>query len=279
MKNEKNYWKIYKKFLNKYNTNSIFFNILEILKLEKRKKIILDFCSKKLILSKKNIFTLNFILNNEKPWEYILKKTFFNGEIYKIIKPIYIPKTESEFFIHFIKNKIKNTSNIIEFGSGSGVILNELSKIVKNGILIGIEIDDVAIKISNINCQKNKNIQIIKNNWTQKLQFDIKFQYIYSNPPYIINEKKIQKTTLKQSNLSLFGNKKNILDYYYELIKFAKKNLTIDGFLIFEFDETIYKILNKKKLKFFNYKIYKDYNNLIRFLVIQKKQNENYKIL
>ena len=258
-----------------YNKN-IFFWFLENILNKNIKTIKNDFYFNNLRLSFVQICILNLYIKASMviPWQYVLEKCIFMNNWYKIQYNEFIPREDTEQILKILlEHKTLKKVQIIEFGSGIGAVCSEIQNIFNNLIYYGIEINESSIELfkKNVN-YKNRSqlIKIIKNNWTYNLkQFPDKFDFIISNPPYVLLEETISSC---ESAVALYGNKYNILDYYYELFDFITINLKESGSAIIECNKKIYNMIKNKLLKYnFNHKVIHDINSKIRVIYLKIK--------
>tara|TARA_Y100000996_G_scaffold256254_1_gene201623 strand:+ start:389 stop:1225 length:837 start_codon:yes stop_codon:yes gene_type:complete len=118
------------------------------------------------------------------PFQYIIQKGTFYGRDFFVNKHTLIPRPETETIINQLKNSFFN--DVLEVGTGSGVLAITLSieNIAKK--IIATDISSKALSIAN----KNKNFFKVSNIDFKKHDFlnqpiNKKFDLIISNPPYI----------------------------------------------------------------------------------------------
>lgn len=126
----------------------------------------------------------------KKPWAYILGYVEFEGLKFKTQEPILIPRPETEelvkmacdIFSEFKHDKLK----ILDIGTGTGFIAISLAKFFTESEVIGIDILDKAVELSQENADLNsiKNVKFLKSDLFENLS-GMKFDFIISNPPYI----------------------------------------------------------------------------------------------
>ena len=215
------------------------------------------------------------------PIQYITKEAYFYNDKYYVNKDVLIPRLETETLVDdinkLIKNKFKNQNlNVLDIGTGSGIIAITLNKLNKNLNITATDISKKALKIAEKN-QKihNTNVKFIKTNLYQDI--NNKFDIIISNPPYIEEKsQQIEKEVLKnEPKIALFGGKDG-LKYYREILKNIKAILKENHIIAFEIGENqgkkiekiVKEILPKDEII-----IKKDYNNFDRYIYIISKDN------
>jgi len=216
------------------------------------------------------------------PLQYLLGETEFYGYKFLVDEGVLIPRPETEILvdtvISYIKQSNKNNWNVLDIGTGTGIIPISISKYFSNTqnkiLFVATDISKTALENAkkNIELHHIQNIQLIQSDTSKDLSG--KFDIIISNPPYI-SEKQFQNLQKEVKNfepkLALFGGEKG-LTYYQKILQNAENFLNKDGKIFFEIGanqkEDMEKIIHE-----FNYKIIdiiKDYNDLYRVLVLEK---------
>ena len=204
-----------------------------------------------------------------KPFQYIIKSSSFYNRDFYINKNVLIPRPESETFIEILKNKIYN--NVLEIGTGSGVLSISLSleMIGKNFIATDISSQALYVAKKNIKYYNIKNIQLKKHN-ILKDNIKKKFDLIISNPPYISKQDyNVLPKHIKcyEPEIALTDNSNGLI-FYKNFAQIAKNNLNSNGIMILE----IGKINSMKKIQ----KIFINNNFNTEFV---KDQNDDYRLI
>lgn len=178
---------------------------------------------------------VNKHLNDNIPVQYLVNKAFFYNNEFYINEHVLIPRAETEELvfktINYINNHFKNkdTINILDLGTGSGIIGITLKQQIKNANVTVSDYSLDALKVSRKNINKfNLNIKTIHSNWLNNIKD--KYDVIISNPPYIKDSYKLESHVLKEPKMALFSGKEG-LDSYESILKDINKNLN-DKFLI-----------------------------------------------
>ena len=142
-----------------------------------------------------------------------------NDMIYHIPENVFNPKYfyTTQFMIQNME--IGKNDVVLDMGTGSGAIAIEASK--KARFVVGIDINENAVKIARENAKKNgiKNAEFIVSNLFSSLPH-IKFDVILFNPPYL--EGKIKD----DFDYAIFDYKKETIKNF---LKEAKNYLKKDG--------------------------------------------------
>ena len=204
-------------------------------------------------------------------------KEFFSMN-FDINKFVLDPRPDTEILVetalHFIKKYHFKT--ILDLGIGSGCITAGILKNSEGTYVLGIDINEKAVRTAKDNLAKNEifNFDLIVGDWGQSL--NKKFDIIVSNPPYIIT-KNIQdlpkEVKFHDPLLSLDGGSDGLKSY--RSIACQSFNLLADeGFLLLEIGysqcKNVEEIFLNHGFKLIN-KV-KDYNGLDRVLVFKKKK-------
>ena len=242
------------------------------IKLNKEKEI-----SKKEL---KNYLKIKKQLEKGETIQYILKKANFYGNDFYINKNVLVPRPETETLVEITNNLIKETIknkeiNILDIGTGSGVIAITLNLLNKNSKITATDISKKALKVAKINNKKNKtNVKFIKTNLYEKN--NQKYDVIISNPPYIDkNDNKIEeKVKNNEPSLALFAKDEGLF-YYKEILKNINKIINEKHIIAFEIGEgqgNKIKEIIEKYLPNDNVTIKKDYNGFERYIFITSKK-------
>ncbi len=144
------------------------------------------------------------------PIEYIINKASFYGETFIAKKGVLIPRPETELLIEkayeLFKNR-KETINIVEIGTGSGIISIMLALLLKNVKIIAVDINKNALELAQENAIKHQvddKIEFRLSNLYENISEDNIYLTI-SNPPYIANNYKLPENVKFEPTSALFG--------------------------------------------------------------------------
>lgn len=177
-------------------------------------------------------------LKKLEPIQYVLGECEFCGLTFTLNPSCLIPRPETEELVHWILED--NFKRGLDIGTGSGCIaisLAALSNIQMNALDISVG----ALELAKRNAkQNNVSIDFFTHDIFDDFQFDNKFDFIVSNPPYVLESEKLvmQKNVLDyEPELALFINDDEALKYYERIVEFSKMNLKDEGVLFFEINE------------------------------------------
>ena len=218
------------------------------------------------------------------PIQYLLGETEFYGYKFLVDEGVMIPRPETEILVDAVISYIKQSNNdqwnILDIGTGTGIIPISIYKYFKNKEInmqfLAIDISETALENvrKNIAFHKIKNIQIVKSNLFENLTDGMKFDIIISNPPYISAKEmeSLQKEIREYEPKTALLGGENGLIYYQNILEKADNFLNQYGKVFFEIGanqkDDMEKIIHHLDYKLID--IIKDYNDLYRVLIIEK---------
>jgi len=191
-----------------------------------------------------------------RPLQYILGEWEFYGYPMKVDERVLIPRSDTEVLVEQCKYILSDLEKgkVLDIGCGSGAISIALGKQLPKHEILGIDISDKALEVSEINKELNNatNVTFKKSNVFSELK-DKKFNMIISNPPYI-PMKEYEELMLEvrehEPKFALTDGDKG-LSFYEKISKEAGEYLEIGGYLAFEIGynqmEEVRKIMEKNK--------------------------------
>ena len=205
------------------------------------------------------------------PLAYIFKEWDFYGETFYLDKNSLIPRQDTELMVDLVLNQFdkKSKLNILDLGTGSGVIGITLSKFYPNSLITISDISPKALKVANKNIKKHKvsNVHSIESNWFADFKEEKNFDLILTNPPYIAKGD-VHLTNLEinyePSNALVSAN--NGFSDIFKIIDSAANFLKPQGKLFIEHGYTqADKVKNYLQKKYFDtIKQHRDINHKIR---------------
>ena len=216
------------------------------------------------------------LLRREKkePIAYITKKKEFWKNNFYVNSDVLIPRPETELIVEeVLKNiQIHSSKKLLEVGTGSGCIIISIIKERIKCIATAIDISKKALNIAKFNAKMHhlkNNIDFI-NIDIDKIQ-DNKYDFIFSNPPYInkFNLSRLDKSVRFFEPYVALEAGIDGLREIKKLINKSNKLLKINGKLIFEigkYQSAIVKNILKKNGYYIN-KVIKDISSIPRVIV------------
>jgi len=187
-------------------------------------------------------------LQNGEPVQYIFGHTEFYGLPFNVNPSVLIPRPETEELVEWALSSVVNSEwagNILDIGTGSGCIAISLKKNLSNASVSAVDISPDALKTAKQNAGLNNVDVIFINDDILNIKSKIensKFEIIISNPPYVTLHDKTQmhtNVTDFEPHTALFVPENDPLIFYKAITNFAAKNLTSDGLLFFEINESL----------------------------------------
>lgn len=209
------------------------------------------------------------------PVAYLVKGKEFFGLDFYIEEGVLIPRPETEILVEEVLKRLPRDKKItgLDIGVGSGCIAITILKNRPNVSMVGLDISDKAIEISNVNAKKHRvqdRLKVIKLSIFDNPKFDFKFDFIVSNPPYIQSKdyEMLQKEVKREPIEALISGKEGI-EFYEKIIQLSLDYLNKGGFLAFEVGigqaEKVKSMM--QRCGFENIDIVKDLNGIERVVI------------
>ncbi|MCJ7554186.1 MAG: peptide chain release factor N(5)-glutamine methyltransferase [Ignavibacteriaceae bacterium] len=210
------------------------------------------------------------------PLQYIVGHVEFYGLKFLVNSSVLIPRPETELLVEYVikQAEISKRIKILDIGVGSGNISIALLKNLPDSFVLGIDINEDALTLSELNAKQNnvddrleiKKFDIQKDNPESLGKFDL----IISNPPYI----SIEDFKSLEPELRVYEPAVALTDYsdgysfYERIISVSKQILNNSGKLFFELGKGHHqKVADMLKLNgFTKINIFKDYSNIERII-------------
>jgi release factor glutamine methyltransferase len=183
-------------------------------------------------------------LKKSVPLQYILGHTSFFGLNIMVDNHVLIPRPETEGLVDWVLQSAKEMNNpkILDIGTGSGCIAIALAKNLPNASVSAMDISAEALNMAKKNAVKNLvDINFFQADILKMPDLPSQFDIIVSNPPYVLESEKelMHKNVLQyEPHAALFVFENDPLIYYRSIAALAKKNLSHNGTLFFEINES-----------------------------------------
>ncbi|NNE78062.1 MAG: peptide chain release factor N(5)-glutamine methyltransferase [Pricia sp.] len=190
-------------------------------------------------------------LRDKRPLQYIIGSSHFMDMDFKVDENVLIPRPETEELVRWIladrdSFKLQNRSiRILDIGTGSGCIAVSLAKNIPEAQVLGIDISDNALNVARQNAFSNDvKVDFTKVDILGNYGFDVLFDVIVSNPPYV---RELEKTNMQKNvtayepDSALFVPNENPLLFYRAIAHIAKKHLVTNGLLFLEINQYLAK--------------------------------------
>ena len=182
-------------------------------------------------------------LEEGKPIQYVLGNVNFYGNTFYVNENVLIPRFETEELVektvNYIKKYFTNPVDIIDLGTGSGVIGLTLEKKVSTNSVDLIDISKEALEVTKKNCELlNSKANIIQSDMFNNISIDKKYDVIISNPPYIKEDEEIEDIVRNnEPHQALYGGVEG-LDFYKQILSSIKDHLKDKSIIAFEIGYT-----------------------------------------
>ena len=192
-------------------------------------------------VSKNDVHSMDLIVKQRLvniPLAYIFNEWDFYGKTYYITPETLIPRQDTELMIDILlqSNDKESQLNILDLGTGSGVIGLTLAQHFSCAQVTLSDISSSAIKVAEINGKNTnvKNIQFIQSDWFESIKHN-NFDIIVSNPPYIAETDShlLHPELLAQPRIALVSEMSGLKDIKH-IVQNAKQRLNESGMLIIE---------------------------------------------
>lgn len=209
------------------------------------------------------------------PIAYLIGDVSFYGYPFKVNENVLIPRFETETLIEktikLIKSLKLENSNLIDLGTGSGIIAITLKKEIPSLNITAIDKSKEALKVAIENSKLNKVNVDFQNQDIFNYELPENISIVISNPPYIEEDSNYNQNVLYEPKEAIFVSNTNPLIYYEQILKIAKEKITKKHLIAFEIDEDHKEDMHKLCKKYFpsdNIVIEKDLTGKTRYAFI-----------
>ena len=189
------------------------------------------------------------------PIVYLIGDVSFYGYPFKVNENVLIPRFETETLIEktikLIKSLNLENSNLIDLGTGSGVIAITLKKEIPSLNITAIDKSKEALKVAIENSKLNNVNVDFQNQDIFNYELPENISIVISNPPYIEEDSNYNQNVLYEPKEAIFVCNINPLIYYEQILKIAKEQITKKHLIAFEIDEDHKEDMHKLCKKYF----------------------------
>jgi release factor glutamine methyltransferase len=204
------------------------------------------------------------------PLQHLLGTVEFCGNAFLCDKRALVPRPETEQLVELLKSEIKDQkSEILDVGTGSGVIALSLAMYFPETKIIATDVSDDALAMARENAARFgiDRVEFVKSDLLEKIEGE--FDLIVANLPYIANTERgsLPREVLHDPEIALFAGEKGD-ELMRALIQAAPNHLRANGLFALEIggnqSEVLSTVLSDKNYHDISPK--KDYAGVTRFL-------------
>jgi release factor glutamine methyltransferase len=206
------------------------------------------------------------------PLQHLLGTVEFSGQTFVSDKRAMVPRPETEELVEFLKSQISNAkSQILDIGTGSGVIALSLAKQFPEAKVVAVDISDDALALARENAARlglSERVQFQSGDLLENL--DERFDLIVANLPYISMQDRhlLAREVLHDPEVALFAGPAGD-EIVRRLIDQAPPHLNPGGLLALEIGlnqaEGLSNSLRQKN--YHDIELKRDYSSIPRFLL------------
>lgn len=205
------------------------------------------------------------------PLAYLTGQKEFWSMNFFINQSVLVPRPETELLIENAIEIFKNheSPNILELGTGSGIISIVLQKELSNPDITAVDISEEALNIAKMNAEKHEisDIRFVVSDWFSEIMNE-KFDLIISNPPYVDRSKLSNEELFgidMEPEIALYSQNDGRSDLEF-IIKKSPDYLKDGGWLILEhgYDQSSFCVSEMKTAGYSRINNSKDIQNITR---------------
>lgn len=195
------------------------------------------------------IYALTEKLCTAEPIQYVLQKTWFYGNEWKINNHVLIPRPETEELVALISDDIKQQSIphplVCDIGTGSGCIAISIKKNFPQADVYAVDVSEDALSVAMDNAASlNASVNFFQLNFLDRSKWLAlaRFDYIVSNPPYVLKTEitSMHANVLQfEPHLALFVQDDDPLIFYRAIAEFGQEHLKNNGKIFVEINEAM----------------------------------------
>jgi release factor glutamine methyltransferase len=205
------------------------------------------------------------------PLQHLLGIVEFCGHLFLCDKRALVPRPETEELVGFLtSNDEHRTSNIVDVGTGSGVIALSLASKFPEAQIVAVDVSEEALSLARENAERlglSERVQFLQSDLLEAV--DGKFDLIVANLPYIAAQDRhtLSREVLHDPEVALFAGEHGV-ELLRKLIEQAPARFRPGGMLALEIgagqSEALLLILADKNYRDISSK--NDYSGRTRFL-------------
>jgi len=205
------------------------------------------------------------------PLQHLLGTVEFCGHLFLCDKRALVPRPETEELVGFLtSNDEHRTSNVVDVGTGSGVIALSLASKFPEAQIVAVDVSEEALSLARENAERlglSERVQFLQSDLLEAV--DGKFDLIVANLPYIAAQDRhtLSREVLHDPEGALFAGEHGV-ELLRKLIEQAPARFRPGGMLALEIgagqSEALLSILADKNYRDISSR--NDYSGRTRFL-------------
>ncbi len=205
------------------------------------------------------------------PLQHLLGTVEFCGHLFLCDKRALVPRPETEELVGFLtSNDEHRTSNVVDVGTGSGVIALSLASKFPEAQIVAVDVSEEALSLARENAERlglSERVQFLQSDLLEAV--DGKFDLIVANLPYIAAQDRhtLSREVLHDPEVALFAGEHGV-ELLRKLIEQAPARFRPGGMLALEIgagqSEALLSILADKNYRDISSR--NDYSGRTRFL-------------
>jgi release factor glutamine methyltransferase len=171
------------------------------------------------------------------PLQHLLGTVEFCGHVFLCDKRAMVPRPETEELVEFLQSELRDPkSQIVDVGTGSGVIALSLAAEFPEARILAVDVSDDALLLARENAAKlnlSDRVQFLKSRLLESIEGT--FDLIVANLPYISTQDRhtLSREVLRDPEVALFAGARGD-ELVRELIDQAPTRLRPGGMLALE---------------------------------------------
>lgn len=172
-----------------------------------------------------------------RPIAQLVGKAEFYSLDFDVNGKVLIPRADTELLVeHAIRLIGNEPAQIVDLGTGSGVIAISLAVNCPNTIVYAVDICTSALAVAQTNCRNHKldNLHLVRSSWLESFA-EKSIDMVVSNPPYIASSDPllIESSISFEPRLALDGGRDGLCAYRLMLPQ-VRRTLKASGHVLLE---------------------------------------------
>ena len=213
------------------------------------------------------------------PLQYILGEMWFYGRKFTVNPSVMVPTPETEILcetaVHFIDFREIKKANVLDIGTGSGVIAVTVAGEIDDAVVTAVDVSREALTTARANAEAMKvadRISLVCSDLFSALTPERQYDLILSNPPYISEDeyRDLPPEVLADPKLALVSGEQG-MDIIEALVERAPDYLAPSGRLMFEIgynQADLVTKLTENDNRYISMTILKDLNDIDRLVIL-----------